>query len=165
MGYRIIRVGDYAKWWRRMLLLLITIHFSLLAPHSSLFTASAQTEMSMEEELDSTYTDIEERMLLFEEELLQLKRDNYNLKLEDCVVGADQQKTLEVIGNQMVPRTGLIFLTPRNHMGRAPFYSCEKIIGSTPVKTLWFNMGVLLLMGIIVTILLLTDTPGRYLRN
>ena len=99
------------------------------------------------------------------DELLQLKRDNYNLKLEECVVGADQQKTLEVIGNQMVPRTGLIFLTPRNHMGRAPFYSCEKIIGSTPVKTLWFNMGVLLLMGIIVTILLLTDTPGRYLRN
>lgn len=66
------RVGDYAKWWRRMLLLLIAIHFSLLIPHSSLFTASAQTEMSLDEELDSTYAEIQEHMLLFQEELLQL---------------------------------------------------------------------------------------------
>ncbi len=27
------------------------------------------------------------------EALLQLKRDNYNTKLEDCVIGADQQRT------------------------------------------------------------------------
>ena len=25
------------------------------------------------------------------EELLKLKRENYNLKLEDCVIGADQR--------------------------------------------------------------------------
>ena len=99
------------------------------------------------------------------EALLQLKRDNYNLKLEDCVTGADQLHTLEVIDDQIVPRMGLIFLTPRNHMGRAPFYSSEKIVGSLHIKTLWFNMAVLLLMSIIVTILLLTDFPGRYMRD
>jgi uncharacterized integral membrane protein len=99
------------------------------------------------------------------ETLLQLKRDNYNLKLEDCVTGADQLQMLEVIDNQIVPRMGLIFLTPRNHMGRAPFYSSEKIVGSKHIKTLWFNMAVLLLMSIVVTILLLTDLPGRYVRD
>ena len=99
------------------------------------------------------------------EALLQLKRNNYNLKLEDCVVGADQKRMLDVVNNHIVPRTGLIFLTPHNQMGRAPFYSSEKIIGSWHVKTLWFNMTILLLMSVIMIILLLTDTPGRYIRK
>ena len=99
------------------------------------------------------------------EALLELKRDNYNLKLEDCVIGADQQRVLDVVDNYIVPRSGLIFLTPQSHIGRAPFYSSEKIVGSYHVKTLWFNMCMLLLMSIIVTILLLTDCPGRYIRK
>ena len=99
------------------------------------------------------------------DELLELKRNNYNLKLEDCVIGADQQRMLDVVDNSIVPRTGLVFLTPRSHTGRAPFYSSEKIVGSLHVKTLWFNMAVLLLMSIIVATLLLTDRPGRYLRK
>jgi hypothetical protein len=33
------------------------------------------------------------------------------------------------------------------------------------VKTLWFNIAVLLLMGIVLTLLLLTDCPGRYIRK
>jgi len=99
------------------------------------------------------------------EALLDLKRQNYNLKLEDCVIGADQKHTLEVIDNYVVPRTGLIFLTPQSNIGRAPFYSSEKILGEWHIKTLWFNMAILLLMCIITTILLLTDCPGRYMRK
>ena len=99
------------------------------------------------------------------EAMLQLKRDNYNLKLEEFVVGADQGRMLDVVDNYIVPRAGLIFLTPASHVGRAPFYSSVKILGSTPVKTLWFNMAVLLLMCIIAAVLLLTDCPGRYVRK
>ena len=99
------------------------------------------------------------------EHLLDLKRKNYNTKLEDCVIGADQKHMTEVIDNYVVPRTGLIFLTPRSTIGRAPFYSSEKILGQWHIKTLWFNMGVLLLMCILTTILLLTDFPGRYMRK
>ncbi len=99
------------------------------------------------------------------EALQKLKHDNYNLKLEDCVIGADQLRTLDVIDDCIVPRTGIIFLTPQSTIGRAPFYSSEKIIGSWHVKTLWFNMAMLLLMSIIMTILLLTDWPGRLIRE
>jgi len=97
--------------------------------------------------------------------LLDLKRNNFNLKLEDFVISAGNHKLLDVIDNTIVPRTGPIFLTPRNKTGRAPFYSSVKILGDTPVKTLWSNMAVLLLMSVIVTILLLTDRPGRYIRK
>ena len=99
------------------------------------------------------------------EAVLKLKRDNYNLKLEDCVIGADQKRMLDVIDNHIVARSGIIFLTPRSNCGRAPFYSHEKIIGSWHVKTLWFNMGVLLLMCILVALLLFNDCPGKYIRK
>ena len=99
------------------------------------------------------------------EALLQLKRDNYNTKLEDCVIGADQQRMLDVIDNYIVPRTGLIYLTPQSKVGRAPFYSSEKILGSWHVKTLWFNMGVLLLMCIIMVILLIKNIIINIINN
>ena len=97
--------------------------------------------------------------------MLDLKRKNYNLKLEDCVIGADQQRMLDVIDGRIVPRTGLIFLTPLTQMGNAPFYSSEKIVGTHHFKTLWFNISVLLLMSLICVILLLFDCPGRYIRK
>ena len=99
------------------------------------------------------------------EALLQLKRDNYNTKLEDCVIGADQKRILDVIDNYIVPRTGLIYLTPQSKMGRAPFYSSEKIIGSWHIKTLWFNLGVLLLMCIIMVILLTKNIIINIINN
>ena len=97
--------------------------------------------------------------------LLELKRDNYNLKLEDCVIGADQQRMLDVVDNYIVPRTGTIFLTPQSRCGRAPFYSSEKIVAGIHVKTLWFNMGIIFLMCIVATILLMADWPGRIIRK
>ena len=99
------------------------------------------------------------------EELLRLKRENYNLKLEDCVVGADQRRMLDVIDGHIVPRTGTIFLTPQTNCGNAPFYSSEKIIGSWHVKTLWYNMAMMLIMCFIVGILLFCDWPGRLIRK
>ncbi len=97
--------------------------------------------------------------------VLELKRDNFNIKLEDLVIGADQRSMLEVIDGHIVPRMQTIFLTPQNHWGRAPFYSHVKILGSWQIKTLWFNISVLLLMGIILSIFLFTDWPGRALRK
>ena len=97
--------------------------------------------------------------------VLALKRDNYNLKLEDCVVGADQHSMVDVIEDRIVPRTGLIFLTPFTNCGNAPFYSSQKVVGSWHFKTLWFNISIMLFMSLLCIILLLTDCPGRYVRK
>ena len=99
------------------------------------------------------------------EALLQLKRDNYNTKLEDCVMGADQRHMLEVVDNYIVPRMYAIYLTPQSTMGNAPFYSSEKILGSWHVKTLWFNTGVLLLMCVIMVILLTKNIIINIINN
>ena len=97
--------------------------------------------------------------------VLELKRDNYNIKLEDCVVGADQRNMLEVIDGYIVPRMQTIFLTPQSTCGRAPFYSSVKILGTWQIKTLWFNISVLLLMAFILSIFLFTDWPGKIIRK
>ena len=96
---------------------------------------------------------------------LQKKRDNYNIKLEEFVTGADHQRMLDIVDNHIVPRSGIIYLSPHNKLGQAPFYSSEKILGSWHIKTLHFNMGVILLMAVIAVLLLLFDCPGRYMRN
>ncbi len=99
------------------------------------------------------------------ESLIELKRDNFNTKLEDCVTGLDQPLMVEVVDKYIVPRKGIIFLTPLSRSGRAPFYSSEKVVGDWHIKTLWFNLFAMFIMGVIVTIMLLTDCPGRYIRK
>ena len=85
--------------------------------------------------------------------------------MEEFVTGADQLRMVDIVDDYLVPRSGIIYLTPHNKLGRAPFYSSEKILGSWHVKTLWFNLGVILLMSVIAIILLLTDCPGKYMRK
>ncbi len=99
------------------------------------------------------------------EALLQLKRDHYNIKLEDCVIGMNEKKMLDIIDHHIVPRTGLIYLTPLSRCGQAPFYSSEKILGQWHIKTLWFNMSIMLIMSIIVALFLFFDWPGKILRK
>lgn len=99
------------------------------------------------------------------EAFLQQKKAHYNIKLEEFVTGADNGRLLDVIDDVIVPRSGIIYLTPHSKMGAAPFYSSEKIVGSWHIKTQWFNMGVILFMSLLAVVLLLTDCPGRYMRK
>jgi len=99
------------------------------------------------------------------EDFLELKKNHFNIKLEEFVTGADQRKMVEIVDDRLVARSGIIYLTPHNKCGRAPFYSSEKILGSWHIKTLWFNLGVILLMSIIAIIMLLSDVPGKYMRK
>ena len=96
---------------------------------------------------------------------LDMKRRHYNIRLEEFVAGGANGHLLDIVDDHIVPRSAIIYLTPRNTLGRAPFYSSEKRIGSCYVKTLWFNIGVLLLMCVVAIVLLLTDCPGRYVRG
>ena len=81
--------------------------------------------------------------------VVQLKKDNYNLKLEEHLVNAKAERLAKVIDNHIVPDMGYVFISPVSHNGRAPFYSSEKIVGNLHVKTLWFNLGIMFLMCVI----------------
>ena len=99
------------------------------------------------------------------EGVMALKHDHYNLKLKDVVTGADQRRVIDIVDGHIVPRAGIVYLTPRNTWGQAPFYSSEKILGDCHIKTLWYNLTIMGIMSIILAILLFTDCPGRYVRK
>ena len=91
------------------------------------------------------------------EAVLQIKRDNFNIRLEDFVIGGGNSRTLDVVDEAIVPRSAFIYLTPQSKIGRAPFYSSEKVLGTWHIKTLWFNMGVMMLMCIFVAFILFSN--------
>lgn len=99
------------------------------------------------------------------DEVVKLKRGNYNLKLESQLVNADAEQLFKTVNGHIVPSAGFVYLDPVSHNGRAPFFSSIKIIGNQRIKTLWYNLAVLLLMGIICTVCLLEDFPGRKIRK
>ena len=130
------------------------------------------------EELGQTVTDLSNRTTLAmdrktaafvreigKDALQSLKRDSYNIQLENLVLGRNSEHPYAVRGESIVPRCGYVFLRPRSRCGRAPFYSGVKIIGDKEIHTLWFNLGVLALMSIAVALCLIFDCPGRYVRE
>lgn len=102
---------------------------------------------------------------LGKEEMTQLKRDNYNIRLETLVMNSADKHLCKVVSGHIVPNSGIIFLEPQTHDGRAPFYSSEKIIGDYHIKTLWYNICILIFMCICASLCLFFDFPGKFVRE
>lgn len=99
------------------------------------------------------------------ESFLRLKKNNYNLFLEDLVLNSSTEKTHKIVHNTIIPKAGYIYLSPWSNNGRAPFYSSSKVIMGTEVPTYWYNIGILILMSILTAIALFLDFPGRIINK
>lgn len=100
-----------------------------------------------------------------QEEYLALKNRDYNLRLEDLVVNRATDHIYTIVGDRIVPRSGYIYLTPRSRNGRAPFYSGVKVLGEKEIPTFWFNLCIMLLICVLLSICLFSDVPGKYIRK
>lgn len=94
-----------------------------------------------------------------------LKKDHFNLKIEDLVLNVYSDHSHAIVGTSLVPRTGKIFLTPRSRCGRAPFYTGVKRLGDKLIPTPWFDCSILILMCLICGACLFCDFPGRFIRK
>ncbi|MCQ2095184.1 MAG: ATP-binding cassette domain-containing protein [Bacteroidaceae bacterium] len=99
------------------------------------------------------------------DEMKRLKRDNHNLRLENLVLNSMDKHRCKVVDGYIVPNSGFVYVRPLSHDGNAPFYSCVKIVGSAEIKTLWFNLSVLLIMCILASLCLFFNFPGRLLKG
>ncbi|MCQ2158466.1 MAG: ATP-binding cassette domain-containing protein [Bacteroidales bacterium] len=97
--------------------------------------------------------------------LADLKRKNYNLQLENLAVNLNAEHTYAIVGDKIVPRIGYAYLKPVSRNGRAPFYSGVKVLGNREIDTYRYNLGVLVLMCVLLSICLLTDFPGKIVRK
>lgn len=99
------------------------------------------------------------------ENVLRLKQQNFNLQLERQLANSEAEEMFRISDGYIVPQAGYVYLDPMTDNGRAPFFSSCKIIGSVKVKTLWFNVAVLLLMCGCSGALLLLNLPGRFFKR
>lgn len=97
--------------------------------------------------------------------MAEFKKANFNTKLESLVLNEQATSLCKVVDAQIIPQAGFVFVEPRSHNGGAPFYSGVKILGETRIATLWFNLGVMAIMAILVALALFFDFPGRFMRK
>ncbi|MCQ2077256.1 MAG: ATP-binding cassette domain-containing protein [Bacteroidaceae bacterium] len=95
----------------------------------------------------------------------QLKRDNYNIRLETLVLNSSDSHLCKVVNGHIVPNSGFVFVEPTSANGRAPFYSSEKIVGEWHIKTLWYNIFILIMMCVGASLCLFFEFPGKLLRK
>ena len=75
--------------------------------------------------------------------LNDLQRDHTNKKLEQMLTENSDGSSVRVEEDAIIPLIATVYLDPKTRLGRAPFYSHVKLLGSWRINTLWFNLSVL----------------------
>ncbi len=98
-------------------------------------------------------------------DLVQLKNDHHNQKLEEHLKNSHELYKIREVNNQLVRKTDYIYRAPESPMGRAHFYAPYKVVGSFSIDTLWFNAGVIWLFNMLLYLTLWNKTLLRLLRT
>ncbi len=88
------------------------------------------------------------------DEYIQLKRSRYNEKLAQLVLNRNDLHKIIKKKDQLLRKMDPVFMDPFNRQGRAHFFASSKILGQKHVPTLYFNLGVIWIMTIILYVLL-----------
>ncbi|MFH1160756.1 MAG: ATP-binding cassette domain-containing protein, partial [bacterium] len=93
-----------------------------------------------------------------EDALFTLRRLCYNESLADFVLNRNStDKVIESKG-RLIRKKDPIFMDPESSCGRAHFYAPYKNLFGWKIDTLWFNLGVLWLMTLVLYLTLLHDS-------
>lgn len=87
-------------------------------------------------------------------ELLKLKHTYNNERLKEFVTNSREMKRIKKTEKRLIQKFEPVYLTPKSKIGRAHFFSPEKVIGENVFSTLTFNVMVLWLMCIFLYIML-----------
>jgi ABC transport system ATP-binding/permease protein len=94
-------------------------------------------------------------------DLQELRLTYHNQKLDDQLRNRNDINRIRQVNGQLIRKADYIFMPPQNNFGRAHFYAPHKQIGAVKIDTLWFNLGVLWAMNLLLYLLLLLKIPGR----
>ena len=97
--------------------------------------------------------------------LVDLKKRNFNIQLENLMVNLHSENYFRLVDNVIVPKIGQVYLPPMTRNGRAPFYSGYKMLGEKKIPTYWYDLGVLLFMCVLLSLCLLYNVPGQFVRK
>lgn len=86
-----------------------------------------------------------------------LKRLNHNKAIEDLVLNKRELKKIAINKNRFIRLYNTGYAVPTAKNGRAPLFAPVKQIGNLVIDTLWFNIGMLWLMSLLLYNTLLTN--------
>ncbi|HEX2394309.1 MAG TPA: ATP-binding cassette domain-containing protein, partial [Bacteroidales bacterium] len=93
-------------------------------------------------------------------ELARIRQDYHNLALEETVTRNSIEKPYQIIDDQIVRTSGMVFDTARSETGRAALFSPVKTLYQQKTDTLWFNLSVIWIMTTICYVWVLFDITG-----
>lgn len=102
------------------------------------------------------------------EKISELKEKNFNSKVEEMVTQKTDFESIIEGNNELIRKYRPVYQIPESKIGRAQFYASEKIIGKIHIKTLWFNVLVILLFTFVLYILLVSqilDVDHNFLKK
>jgi len=85
---------------------------------------------------------------------IQLKRSHHNEKLAQLVLNRNDLHKIIKKEDQLLRKMDPVYMDPFNRQGRAHFFASTKILGQKHVPTLYFNLGVIWIMTMILYVLL-----------
>lgn len=84
------------------------------------------------------------------EGVYELKQDYYNESLADLVLNSASTDKVIQGKDKLIRKKDPVFMNPLSKSGRSHFYAPVKYIGSLTIDTLWFNLGALWLMSLLL---------------
>jgi ABC-type multidrug transport system ATPase subunit len=88
------------------------------------------------------------------EELIRLKHDHDNEKLDDLVLNRNELHKIVESGSRFIRKMDPVYQIPSSGNGRAQFFSAVKILGNYQINTIWFNVIVIWIMTLVLYIAL-----------
>ena len=78
--------------------------------------------------------------------LSELRKDYHNQSLEETVTNFNSDKSYNIVDNEIIRSSGIIYTVPRSEWGRASLFSPLKLFNAQPTETLWFNISIIWLL-------------------
>jgi hypothetical protein len=96
--------------------------------------------------------------------LALLRRNYHNLALEETVTNYSGERAFNIVHNEIVRTTGMIFDQPESNWGRSALFSPIKKFRNEFTETLWFNIAIIWLLVTFCYIWVLFDFTGLLYR-
>jgi len=112
-------------------------------------------------EKDALYDQM--RMAMGNDKLLELREKNYNENLADIVRNTLNKNKILDSDNRLIQKADPIFMKPGSKFGRAHFYAPYKQIGDLKIDTLPFNVIIIWLMTIGLSVTLYFNILKKFI--
>jgi hypothetical protein len=96
--------------------------------------------------------------------LARLRQEHHNIALEETVTQSNNEQAYQIVDDNIIRTTGMIFDLPRSDWGRAALFSPVKVLNRQQSETFWFNVSMIWLLTAICYIWVLFDITGSIRR-